>query len=136
MLNVKTYLDRSPIHGICLFANQEIMAGATVWEFNPAVDLIYSLEQWDSLKAGISAQSFANLIRLSYKEEGLIYLCIDNAQFMNHSETPDNVVHGSLKSRMSAIRTISKGEELICNYMSCSDPDDFHARNIKKHSIK
>ena len=43
MLNIKTYLDRSLIHGIGLFTNQEIMAGSIVWEFNPAVDLVYLL---------------------------------------------------------------------------------------------
>jgi len=130
MLNVKTYLDRSPIHGIGLFADQKIMAGSMVWEFNPAVDLVYSLDQWDSLKENIAAQSFANLIRLSYKEEGFIYLCMDNAQFMNHSETHDNVVHGLSKSKMHALRNVARGEELLCNYLSYSDPDDFHARNI------
>ena len=130
MLNVKTYLDRSPIHGIGLFANQEIMAGSIVWEFNPAVDLVYSLDQWDTVKASIATQSFVNLIRLSYKEEGLIYLCTDNAQFMNHSKIHDNVFHGPSKSKMHAVRNIDIGEELLCNYLSYSDPDDFHARNI------
>jgi len=28
------------------------------------------------------------------------------------------------------VRDIEKGEELLCNYLSYSDPDDFHARNI------
>jgi len=130
MLNVKTYLDRSLTHGIGLFANQEIISGSMVWEFNQAVDLVYSLDQWDTLKASIAAQSFVNLIRLSYKEEGLIYLSMDNAQFMNHSKIHDNVVHGPSKSKMHAIRNIDIGEELLCNYLSHIDPDDFHARNI------
>jgi len=130
MLNVKTYLDRSHFHGIGLFAKQGITAGTLVWEFNPAVDLVYSLDHWNELKAGIADQSFANLIRLSYKEEGRIYVCMDNAQFMNHSETRDNVVHGASKNEMYAVRDIEKGEELLCNYLSYSDPDDFHARNI------
>jgi SET domain-containing protein len=132
MLKVRTYLDRSPIHGIGLFSNQKIMAGSMVWEFNPAVDLVYSLEQWDLLKASIAAQSFVNLIRLSYKEKGFIVLCMDNAQFMNHSEIHDNVVHGVSKSKMHAVRNIARGEELLCNYLSYSDPDDFHAWNIVK----
>jgi len=130
MLNIKSYLDRSLIHGIGLFTNQEIMAGSIVWEFNPAVDLVYSLDQWDTLKASIAAQSFVNLIRLSYKEEGLIYLCTDNAKFMNHSKIHDNVFHGPSKRKMHAIRNTDIGEELLCNYLSYSDPDDFHVRNI------
>jgi len=130
MLSVPTYLDRSPVHGIGLFASQKIMAGSLVWEFNPAVDLVYSLVQWDLLKESIAAPSFRNLLRLSYKEAGNIYICMDNAQFMNHSETRANVVHGVSKNMMYAVRNIDNGEELLCNYFSYSDPDDFHVRNI------
>ena len=130
MLSVNTYLDRSPLHGIGLFASQKIIAGSMVWEFNPAVDLVYSLNQWDALKASIAAPSFMNLARLSYKEAGEIYICMDNAQFMNHSETHTNGVHGASKNRMHALRDINKGEELLCNYLSNSDPDDYHIKNI------
>jgi SET domain-containing protein len=133
MLKVKTYLDSSTIHGIGLFARQTIKAGSLTWEFNPAVDLVYSLDQWETLKASISMQSFVNLIRLSYKEEGLIYLCIDNAQFMNHSENHDNIITGASKSKMYAARDIDKGEELLCNYLSYSDPDDFHVQKISNN---
>ena len=135
MLNVNTYLDRSSIHGIGLFAGQKIMSGSMVWEFNPAVDLVYSLDQWDSLKANITAQSFINLVRLSYKEAGHIYICMDNAQFMNHSEICANIVHGATMNKMHAVRNIDKGEELLCNYLSYSDPDDYHVRYIT-HTCK
>ena len=130
MLNVTTYLDRSPVHGIGLFAGEVIEAGTVVWEFNPAVDLVYSLAQWEEMRTAISAESFANMRRLSFKESGKIYFCLDNAQFMNHSETSDNVGHYESLDRMEALRKISRGEELLCNYRSYSDPDDFHIRNI------
>ncbi len=136
MLRVNTYLDRSPIHGIGLFAGERIMAGSIIWEFNPAIDLVYSPVQWDALKAGISAPSFMNLTRLSYKEGGNIYFCMDNAQFMNHSEIYTNVVHGESKNRMHALRNIGQGEELLCNYLSYSDPDDYHIKNIIKGARK
>ena len=137
MLNVKTYLDRSLIHGIGLFASQDIKAGTLVWEFNHAIDLAYSPEQWDSLRANTSSQSFRNLLQLSYKEDGYIYICMDNAQFMNHSESRNNVTHyGTSKSRMYALRDIPIGEELLCNYNSYSDQDDYHVRKLIKNSIK
>ncbi|MDX1775954.1 MAG: SET domain-containing protein-lysine N-methyltransferase [Desulfobulbales bacterium] len=131
MLCIKTYLDRSVIHGIGLFAGQDITAGTLVWELHRAVDHAYTLDQWNTLKADISCHSFANLLRLSYKEDGLIYVCMDNAQFMNHSEALCNVAHyGPLKSRMYAVKHIAGGEEILCNYLSYSDADDYHARNI------
>ena len=130
MLNVATYLDRSAVHGIGLFAGEVIEAGTVVWEYNPAVDLVYTLAQWEELRAAISAASFANMRRLSFKENGRIYFCLDNAQFMNHSEACDNVGHNTALDRMAALRKISRGEELLCNYLSYSDPDDYHIRNM------
>jgi SET domain-containing protein len=133
MLRVKTFLDRSTIHGIGLFSNQYIKEGALVWEFHHAVDHAYSSEEWNLLRKSISPQSFRNLLQLSYKEDGLIYVCFDNAQFMNHSETKGNVVHqGASKSRMYAFKDISRGEELLCNYLSYSDPDDYHIGKLIK----
>ena len=38
MLKVKTYLDKSSIHGIGLFANQDIKKGTLVWAFTEGVD--------------------------------------------------------------------------------------------------
>jgi SET domain-containing protein len=131
MLRINTFLDRSPIHGIGLFASQNIKTGTLVWEFNHAVDLAYSPEQWNSLKECLSSESFGNLLQRSYKEEGFIYICMDNAQFMNHSKTRSNVFHkGTSKRRMYALRDIPAGEELLCNYLSYSDPDDYHVRKI------
>jgi len=49
---------------------------------------------------------------------------------MNHSKIHDNVFHGPSKRKMHAIRNTDIGEELLCNYLSYSDPDDFHVRNI------
>ena len=136
MLSVATYLDRSTVHGIGLFAAREIEPGTVVWEFNPAVDLAYTLDQWQALKVSVSFHSFANLRRLSFKENGRIYLCLDNAQFMNHSETNENVAHVLSKDKMEAVRQISRGEELLCNYLSYSDPDDFHIRSIRDKILK
>ena len=129
MLLIKTFLDCSNLHGIGLFAKQDLKAGTLVWEFNHLVDLKFTLKEWDSFKKRISLRSYENLLKLSYKEDGFIYLCIDNAQFLNHSLTCYNIgQHGALKSRMYAIKDILKGEELLCNYHAYSDPDDYHAK--------
>jgi SET domain-containing protein len=131
MLLIKTFLDRSSLHGIGLFANEDLKAGALVWEFNCLVDLKFTLKDWHSFKKRISLQSYKNLLQLSYKEDGFIYLCIDNAQFMNHSLSCCNIGHqGFLKNRMYALRTILKGEELLCNYLAYSDPDDHSAQML------
>ena len=126
MLKVQTYLDRSTVHGIGIFAAEDIPAETVVWEFNPHVDLVYTPEEWGTLSTCISAQSFAVLKRYSYKEEGNYYLCLDNAQFMNHSATGYNVENFREANRMSACCDIRKGDELLCNYFQYSDKDDEH----------
>ena len=131
MLLIKTFLDRSVLHGVGLFAGQNLIIGTLVWELNDLVDLKFTLGEWNFLKERISLQSFNNLLRLSYKENGFIYLCIDNAQFMNHSRTCCNISHDfAFKNRMYASRDILKGEELLCNYHEYSDPDDYHVKNV------
>jgi len=126
MLKVRTYLDISRVHGIGIFAEEDIPRGTVIWEFNPHVDLLYSPEEWSRLATSISEQSLAALKRYSYKEKGKYCLCIDNAQFMNHCAENFNVENLQEGNRMLACCDISKGEELLCNYFQFSDSDDAH----------
>ena len=40
MLLVKTYLDKSLIHGVGVFADEFIKKGTLMWEFNPLIDVV------------------------------------------------------------------------------------------------
>ena len=131
MLKVKTYLAVSPVHGIGVFADEDIRRGTVIWEFNPAVDLRYSREEWQKLKESISPQSFAALERYTYKENNYYWLCLDNAQFMNHCEEHYNVVN-EISCLMRARWDIKRGEELLCNYFQYSDLDDVHLRCLRR----
>ena len=132
MLKVRTYLAASPIHGIGLFADEDIPRGTVVWEFNHRVDLIFTPEEWKSIGASISAPSFAALKRYSYKERGNHYLCLDNAQFMNHSSQWYNVENNGKENRMLACSDIRKYDELLCNYFHYSDCDDEHVQYLRQ----
>ncbi len=138
MLKVKTFLAESLVHGIGIFAGEDIPEKTAVWEFNPHVDLQYSCEEWQQLKESVSPESFAALERYSYKENNAFWLCLDNAQFMNHCQQDYNVVSES-SGLMLARRDIKKGEELLCNYFQYSDCDDVHIRYLgicEKHPGK
>ena len=132
MLIVKTYLDRSTVHGIGLFADQFIAKDEIVWEFNPHVDLVYDEKSWLMLLENISPASLATLRRLSFKENDSFFLCVDNAQFMNHSPHWANVYQVEGKNIMRAKKDIHRGEELLCNYFEYSDADDYHSQVLKK----
>ncbi|KPJ98366.1 MAG: hypothetical protein AMJ60_08485 [Desulfobacterales bacterium SG8_35] len=126
MLKVRTYLSTSTVHGIGVYADEDIPRGTVIWEFNPHVDLVYTPDEWNNVSASISEPSLAVLKRYSYKEKGNHYLCLDNAQFMNHCATLFNVEDHQEGSLMLARCDIRKGEELLCNYFQFGDSDDEH----------
>ena len=49
MLLVKTYLDKSSIHGLGVFASQVIRKGTKVWRFVDGFDRVYSPTQFAKL---------------------------------------------------------------------------------------
>lgn len=136
MLTVKTFLDRSRTHGIGLFADQFIRKNLIVWEFNPAVDFVYDEPAWLQLREKITPQSFCAIRRYSFKEKGHYFLCVDNGQFMNHSHDSANIFQDQEANSMRAMRDISVGEELLCNYFEYSDSDDFHRTELLRQGDK
>ena len=49
MLLVKTYLDKSPIHGLGVFAAERIPRGAKIWRFVEGFDRCYTPKQFARL---------------------------------------------------------------------------------------
>ena len=131
MLRIKTYLDKSPLHGIGIFAGEEVPAGTVVWQFNPLVDLEFSPEKWAAMRQELCPFSFQEVEKYSYKEKNRIVVCLDNAQFMNHDETAYNVENAADGKDMLARRPIAAGEELVCNYFEYCDCDDANLEKIK-----
>ena len=130
MLKINTYLDRSKLSGVGLFAAEDIQRNRIIWEFNPAVDLVFTTDRWESLLTGVAAPSRDALRRYSYKSNNLLYLCTDNAQFMNHGDITKNIGNNAANDTMYALRDIHAGEELLCDYFEFSDTDDYHLRHI------
>ena len=107
MLKVKTYIKPSEIHGIGLYAGEDIQAGTVVGKLN----------EWD-LKIPVEEvpeelhESFG--FYFSLQGEGTFYQTyFDNMRFMNHSDDNNCVDHDDV---CVAVRSIKKGEELTCDY--------------------
>ena len=120
MMLVKTRLGLSAIHGIGLFADQDIPKGTPVWEFTEGFDQAIPREQLDK----VPEAARADFLKYSYtsKKNGKYYiLCCDDARFFNHSEDP-NVMsrpNGNVNEDLDiAARDIQRGEELTCDYRS------------------
>ena len=132
MLKVKTFLDRSLVHGIGLFASEAIVAGQEVWAFHPKIDLAIKLDDWQTIGEEVAEPAFQQIRQLAYKEDNQMYICLDNAQFMNHCSSATNIGNLKITNSMVATRDISPGEELLCNYYEFCDHDDEGLQHISQ----
>ena len=109
MLLVKTYLDKSAIHGLGVFAGELIRKGTKIWRFVEGFDHAYSPKQFAKLPK--PAREF--LKNYGYRVDGEILFTVDNDRHINHSEDPNTY----LKSGYAiARRNIRKGEEITNDY--------------------
>lgn len=119
MLVVKTALKEIPGKGIGLIADQEIKKGESVWKYHPSIDIKIN-------KADIpeSANEFFETYAVDVGEE-FVFLNIDNARFINHSDDPNTKSLGRYKDNI-ALRDIHKGEEITIDYNAI----DIHGVNF------
>ena len=117
MLLVKTYLDRSAIHGIGLFAGERIQKGTVIWRRSPDIDILLDPAQLDRLhpEARVQIEKYTYLDRMLRK----LVLCGDDARFFNHAEEPNchDFPDEDGGTTVSA-RDIEPGEELTSDYAS------------------
>jgi len=112
MLRVRTRIGPSAIHGIGLFAEQEIPRGTLIWEFLPTFDVTFDRAAFERLPA----ETQRNVDKYAFldREQNVFVLCGDDARFMNHSTEP-NTWEVS-ESCTLASRDIAAGEEITCDY--------------------
>jgi uncharacterized protein len=109
MLLVKTYLDKSPIHGLGVFAGESIRKNSKIWRFVYGFDRFYTRKRLAKLPK--AARDYINLHGYQWKNE--ILLSMDYDTFMNHSENPNTDFHnGYVIARVN----IRKGEEITNDY--------------------
>ncbi len=109
MLLVKTYLDKSRIHGLGVFADETIRKGTKIWRFVIGFDRYYSRKQFAKLPK--PAKDFIKLH--GYQWENEILLSMDHDTFMNHSDDPNTFFHNGY---VVARRDIRKGDEITNDY--------------------
>lgn len=109
MLLVKTYLDKSKIHGIGVFAGEFIRKDTKIWRFVEGFDRFYSPKQYARLPK--AARDFIKFH--GYRVDGEILLTVDHDRHMNHSDTPNTYLKGGYAIARVNIR---KGTEITNDY--------------------
>jgi len=109
MLLVKTYVDRSPIHGLGLFAGETIAKGTKIWRFVEGYDRCYSLKEFARLPK--PARDFLKMY--GYRADGEVLFTVDNDRHINHSDNANTFWRAGYSI---ATRRIPKGTEITNNY--------------------
>lgn len=109
MLLVKTYLGKSAIHGLGVFAGEFIRKGTKIWRFVEGFDRAYSPKQFARLPK--QAKDFIRFH--GYRVDGEIILTGDHDCHMNHSEDANTYLHNGYAV---ARRDIAKGTEVTNDY--------------------
>ena len=107
MLLVKSYLEKSSIHGFGIFASEFIPKGTKVWEFTPGLDREWTPEQFSQLPQ--KAQEY--ILHYGWLDPitNMHRFPFDHDRFINWSKHA-NV--GGTSDEIFALRDIERGEEL------------------------
>lgn len=118
MLRIPTYLAPSTIPGagLGLFTRDAVPRGTVIWQFDPAFDReIFELPEDPLLRRYVLVYGY-----VPHDEPRRWVLCVDDARFFNHSDTPNCA---DTDDYTRAGRDLAAGEELTSDYRAfCRDP--------------
>lgn len=116
---VDTYLDKSDIEGLGLFAKQFIPKGTIIWRFH-FPDFILSKKDYVELDLTEVEKKFIETY--STFKNGYITFYSDNSKYSNHSNRPNTYMN--LIGEQVSSADIKEGEEITCNYYEIDDELD------------
>ena len=128
MLLVNTYVGKSEIEGVGVFAAEPIARGTRLWRFDDEFDRLVPVEKYRSAEPLVK-QLFDRYAYPSPDKPGFIVYETDNGRFMNHSDHPNSDFSDEGGAR--ATRDIAAGEEITCNY-----GDFYGAFELLPHAVK
>jgi hypothetical protein len=124
MLKIKSYLATSKVHGIGLFAGENVKEGSIVWQFNSHIDQVFTIRKFRTISSSVNHFGLQHLYASSYKRNDKYYYITDNARFINHSNDHFNILFTDDFTEI-ACHDINKDEEILENYFLSYDRDDF-----------
>src|SRR3954447_21631772 len=109
MLLIRTYLEKSAIHGLGGFAGEFVRKGTKVWRYVEGFDRAWSPLEFAKLPK--PARDFIQ--RHGYRVDGEILLTADHDHHMNHSERANTKWQNG---HIVACRDIFRGDEITNDY--------------------
>ena len=114
MFLIDTYLDKSKIHGVGVFSNENIKKGKQIKEEKPEFEMEFNKNNLQSMPLAL-----AKLIDTHAYERklgsGILVLGLDNEKYLNHSDNP------SVDDEGVALKDIKIGDEITINYKDFDD---------------
>jgi SET domain-containing protein len=113
MLLINSFIAKSEIEGVGVFAADPIKTGELIWRLDPTFDRFIEVSSLNFYPPHFKGF----LARYAYQLEGyedLLVLEVDNGRFMNHSDTPNTQYQEIIRGYARV--DIAAGEELTCNY--------------------
>ena len=130
MINIKYKLDKSTIHGIGIFADQDIIKGSVIFTASPILDVNITQDQFNQLEEPEKQEVM--YWGFWIKSQKLWHVDFDHIHFINHSFSANTTQDFSKsESCLIASRNIKKGEELTQNYLEFETEEDLKRRGIK-----
>jgi uncharacterized protein len=129
MIHIKYKLDKSSVHGIGIFADQDVSKGEIIFTASPILDVNITQEQFDSLKE--AEQREIRYWGFFDEPTQKWHVDFDHIHFINHSHTANTTQDFSHpEAYLVAARDIKAGEELTQNYLEFETPGDLERRGI------
>jgi uncharacterized protein len=118
MMLVRTCVRPSSIHGLGLFAVEDIPGSTPIWRFEPGFD--HELSDASLAALPQPAREHVRWFGFITRDNGLVILSGDHACFMNHSPNPNTGAPADAAPPVTtvALRAIAVGEELTCDYFA------------------
>ncbi len=130
MFLIKTYLDKSPIHGLGVYAGEDVSKGQVIWREIAGLDVIVP----PAVLKDLPPVMLDYMETYGYYFDDAFHLNLDNAKYSNHADDPNMIMNA--QKEFYACRAIRKGEEITCDYNEFSMDYDVQQEAVqqdKKH---